>query len=74
MPSQVTLTGPTGPARTMTAQVFQNASQVILDLDRKIIQVVQSQGRVTPIEMDIAATTTITDTITSGNHAIVVSQ
>lgn len=68
---QVTLTGPAGPAKTMTAQVFPDVQQVVLDLVKKVVQVVVP-GRT--IEMDIAATTTLTDTITSGNHVIVVSQ
>ncbi len=77
MPGTVTLTGPSGPAKTMTAQQFVGVSNVNIDLDRKVLQITLGPTSLAPgrvQEMDIAATTTLTDTITSGNHVIVVSQ
>lgn len=68
---QVTMTGPVGPAKTMTAQVFTDVTNVNLDLVKKVAQIT-IPGRI--VEMDIAATTTVTDTITGGNHVMVISQ
>lgn len=70
MPS-VTMTGPVGPAKTMTAQVFTDVTKVELDLVKKVA-FISVPNRI--VEMDIAATTTLTDTITSGNHVMVISQ
>jgi hypothetical protein len=72
MASQATLTGPTGPAQTVTAQVFTDVLSVNLDCSRSMLFVTTAKRIV---ELDINATTTITDTVTAGsNHTIVVSQ
>jgi competence protein ComGC len=71
MPSQVTVTGKTGPAQTVTAQVLTNVTQFNLDLERDVAQVV-SNGLIK--EFDISATATITDSISGGNHTIVINQ
>ena len=69
---RVTMTGPSGPAQTLTAQVFTDVLRVELDIVRSML-FVHTSGRI--VELDINATTTITDTVTAGsNHVIVVSQ
>jgi hypothetical protein len=66
------MTGPSGPAQTLTAQVFTDVLRVELDIVRSML-FVHTSGRI--VELDINATTTITDTVTAGsNHVIVVSQ
>lgn len=72
MPSQVTVTSKTGPAQTVTSLLISNVAQVNLDLVRDIAQIVPVEGAIK--EFDISATTTITDSISAGNHTIVIAQ
>lgn len=73
MASQLTYTGKTGPGVTVTGQVTSNVQSVSLDLARQVMSVFGPNGLIR--EYDLAATTTLTCTITAGaNATIVVSQ
>jgi hypothetical protein len=72
MASQLTITGKTGPAVTVTAQVLTNVTQFNMALGGKsFLEVFCDQGRK---EYDLNATTTLTCTISAGNATLVVSQ
>jgi hypothetical protein len=71
MPHQATCSAPVGPGKSVTSLVLRDVKEVHLDFVKKVAQVVQNDGRVA--EVDISAITTFTDTISSGNHTIVIS-
>jgi hypothetical protein len=71
MPSQATITSKIGPGFTATATVLPNLTQFNMDLNKKVLTTQSDRGTV---EYDIAATTTLTCTISAGNATIVVSQ
>jgi hypothetical protein len=73
MPSQVTLTAKTGPASQITAQVFTNVQQLNLDFVRRVGQIFNPDFNVLPHEFDLSGVTTVTDTVSSNNHTIVIS-
>lgn len=73
MSAQVTVTAKTGPNQQVTALVIPLVSQVVLDYDANTIQVFKD-GQTPPYkEFDMIGVTTVTDTISSGNHTIVIS-
>jgi len=69
MPS-VTITAKTGPDRQVTGLVINEVDTVELDLAGKIVRVASPKGI---SEYDLTGVTVITDTITGGNHVIVIS-
>lgn len=72
MPSaQLTFTGKTGPDRTLTAQVYTGVKNLYLDFDRSVVQLTDGNGDIQ--ELDLAGRTVLTDTISGGNHTIVIS-
>jgi hypothetical protein len=74
MPHQVTVTGKSGPDRTITAAVLSNVSRVDFDLNDKILQVYQdgqTGGNVK--EYDLTPTTVVTFSISAGNYSVTVS-
>lgn len=71
MPSQVTVTAPTGPAQTVTAAVLTNVTRVVFDIARQVAEIT-TNGVVK--QFDINATDTITDSVVSGVHTIVINQ
>jgi len=71
MPSQATITGKTGPATTVTSLVLTNLTKFNMDLANKVLFTVSDQGQ---REFDLAATTTVTCSISAGTATIVVSQ
>lgn len=73
MPSQVTVTAKTGPASQLTAQVFLNVQQLNLDFTRRVGQIVSPDFGGVIKEVDLTGVTTLTDTISSNNHTIVIS-
>lgn len=76
MPSQLTITAKTGPAQQVTAQIIPNVSVVTLDLQRQLVQVYAggTQEGAAPVkEFDLNGVTTLTDSISSGNHTLVIS-
>ena len=81
MPHSLTITAPVGPGLTVTSLVFDDVQALHFNLtgpieERKELEVVYNDpdGNEKRQQFDIDATTTITDTITNGNHAWVVSQ
>ena len=73
MSAQVTVTAKTGPNQQVTSLVIAGISQVVLDYDANIIQIFKD-GQVPPVrEFDMIGVTTLTDTISGGNHTIVIS-
>ena len=71
MPDTVTLTTiKTGPAQT-TAKIFSGPQSLQLDFLANTFTVVDSGG--VPFIGSLTGVTTITDTITSGVHAVLVS-
>lgn len=74
MPHTVTVTGKTGPNRTNTAIVLSNVDRVDFDFKGAKMQVyIQNQAGNQIKEYDLAGVTAVADTITAGQHAIVVS-
>jgi len=73
MPSQITVTSKTGPGLTVTSQVFNPIQGVNFRLAPKsVLEVVKGSGEI--VSFDIAATTTITFTISAGVGTITLSQ
>lgn len=68
-----TITSKDGPAQTVTAQALSDVSRVDFQLLNSILQITQAPGGKIK-EYDLAATTTITATISSGVMALTVSQ
>ena len=61
MPSaNVTITGKTGPAFTLTSKVFTGARQVLCLVDQSIIRIVQLDGTITDFDYTGMATVTYT--------------
>jgi phage baseplate assembly protein gpV len=73
MPHQVTVTGKTGPDRTVTAAVITNVKSVDFQLDAKRLFVETEVGVGDNIKEFDLTFTTATFTITGGNYAIVLS-
>jgi len=72
MPHQLTVTGKTGPDRTVTAQVLQNVTQVLFNPDLKQVRVRTSEsGNIK--DFDITAATTITVSVSAGNYTFSVA-
>jgi len=70
----VTVTAKTGPAKQLTASVFSGVTSITIDTRREVIQLYQGNELTGPaLEFDLRGVTVITDTITSGNHAVVIS-
>jgi hypothetical protein len=61
--STLTYTGTTGPSKTLTATKFKDVKQLLFDPEHGIIKV--KDGNITK-ELDLAARSTITITISSG--------
>jgi hypothetical protein len=69
-----TVTAKTGPAVQATATVLAGVTSFTIDIRRQVIQFYQGDeltGRAR--EFDLTGVTTITDTISSTNHTLVVS-
>ena len=73
MPTTATVTGKTGPAQTITAQVITNVVRLeVLPYPKSVCSIQDSSGKIQ--EFDIQATTTFTVTPSSGNLTITISQ
>ena len=72
MSVQATVTGVTGPGRSITAVVFPNVSNINFDYQAQIASITYvPTGKTTPITVQVMldTLTTISDTIAAGNHA-----
>lgn len=73
MASQATVTSKIGPALTVTGIVLTNVVKVNYDLLGDVVEIVQSDPpKIT--HFDLAATTTVTMTVASGNWTVTISQ
>ncbi len=73
MSNKVTYTGVIGPGTTITSAVFNDVTILHLDFARGVAEI--TYGTPSKIAcVEISATTTLTDTISSGAHTIVISQ
>ena len=69
-----TVTAKTGPAKQATTLALAGVTSVSIDIKRQVIQFYQGNELTGPAkEFDLTGVTTITDTITSTNHAFVIS-
>lgn len=73
MPSTATVTSKIGPGVTVTAQVLQNVVRVNYDLVGDTVEITQSDP-VKVTQYDLAATTTVTMTVSGGNWTVTISQ
>lgn len=71
--SGATVTGKTGPARTVTSQVLSNVTEIDLQIARNVV-FITSNGKI--FEFDLAATTTFTISISGANgvYTVTISQ
>jgi hypothetical protein len=73
MAATVTVTGVIGPGVTVSAVVFSNVSQFAFDCNGKeILHLEFSDGRA-PVDISIAAQTTITVTVSGSAYTVSVS-
>jgi hypothetical protein len=68
---RATVTAKTGPAVQVTAQVLTNLKALHIDVARQVVMV-EEEGKANR-EFDLTGVTTITDTITTTNHVVVIS-
>jgi hypothetical protein len=69
-----TVTAKSGPAKQVTATVLSGITSLVIDVKRQVIQIYQGNELTGPAkEFDLTGVTTITDTITSTNHVVVIS-
>jgi hypothetical protein len=74
MPHQATITGKTGPDRTITAAVIPNVTGMDFQLNDKRLFVSTEQGVGDNIkEFDLATVTAVTFAISGGNYTVTVS-
>jgi hypothetical protein len=73
--ANVTLSGQTGPAKTMSSVSLANASRLDLDFaaSRGTVYAPGVNGQPRKVEFDMVLTTTLTDTITSLVNAIAIA-
>ena len=71
-PAKVTITGTTGPGKSVTAMVFTDVVDIDVDFNRNVIKITRS-GANGIIYFDYSANATLTWTITAGATAIVIS-
>ena len=71
MPSQITITGKTGPGSTVTALVLTGVTRIEYDTDpRSVIRIYHDKG---VTDVDIEAQTTWSTTLSSGNITVTIS-
>lgn len=69
-----TVTAKTGPAKQATSLSLTGVTSFTIDIKRQVVQFYQGNELTGPAkEFDLTGVTTITDTITSTNHAVVIS-
>jgi hypothetical protein len=74
MPHQATVTGKTGPDRTVTAMVIPNVVGIEFDLNDKRLFIETEVGYGDNIkEFDLSVTTAVTFAISGGNYTVTVA-
>jgi len=71
MTGNITVTGVTGPAKTMTATVFNNADRLDIQFDKAVLFITKEDGKVVPVDLSSIATVTVT--IATGVATIAIS-
>lgn len=72
--ASATVTAKTGPAVQATATVLAGITSFTIDVKRQLLQFYQGNELTGPAkEFDLTGVTTITDTIASTNHTLVIS-
>ena len=71
MPSTATVTGKTGPNMQITSLALPDVSEIVIDLNHKVIRFDDSVKGTT--EYDLVAATTLTVTLSSGNATVTLS-
>lgn len=73
--AKVTVTAKTGPAKSVSSQIFTGVTALTLDFKRQLIQVYAGELTGPAAEFDMADTITVTDTVAGAGlgHTIVVS-
>lgn len=71
---RATVTAKTGPAKQATSLALAGVTSFTVDIKRQLIQFYQGSELTGPTkEFDLTGVTTLTDTIASTNHTLVVS-
>jgi hypothetical protein len=70
MPGTATITGKVGPAGTLTAGVFTEVSSFQIETDKEILTLVTGNRT---LQIDIAAATTITCTVSGSTYTLTIS-
>jgi hypothetical protein len=60
MPNKITVTGSIGPGNTLTAQVFNNVTDLDFDLAEQDLKIVSDGGKTTHVDLYTIATVTYT--------------
>lgn len=69
-----TVTMKTGPAQQVTAQVLPGITSIVIDIARQTVELRQGDQVSGPSkQFDLNGVTTLTDTISGGNHTLVFS-
>ncbi len=74
MPGTATVTGVIGPARAVTSTVFSNVSWFAIDTNKEILDIeYNNTGRIVRQQIEIAAATTITCTVSGNAYTLTIS-
>lgn len=74
MAGTATITGKVGPGSTVTAQVYNNVKFFSIDTDNEILEIRFSDANgPRTIQVDIAADTTITCTVSGSTYTLTIS-
>lgn len=74
MPSTATITGKVGIGATITAAVFNNVTFFSIDTNNEVLVIEYNNGDGTKrIQIDIAAQTTITCTVSGNSYTLTIS-
>lgn len=71
--STATVTGVTGPGKALTAKVFQRVAGADFNFQNNVLRINFVDANKGPLEVDIAADTTFTLTVTAGVYALTVT-
>lgn len=71
MTGHLTLTAKTGPSKQLTAIVFNDITEINVDLKREVVHFVSNGLKQ---EFDLHSIATFTNTITTGDNALVISE
>jgi hypothetical protein len=73
MASKITVTGTLGPAKTVTAKIFNDVTAIEFMIARGILRVYYAIPTVVFVDFDLSLVATVTYTIATGNATVTVS-